>query len=397
MRDIRYGACGSLTDVAMNRMAAQMFDAQGYDFMIWPDQMGMTIPRSIWTPDIAPGSEVFDIDMNFDAWALCADAAAHSERIGLGITVNDAIRRGPANYAQMALTMDHLSEGRYFHGMGAGEIRHFKPYGLARNKPFTHLEESIKIQKMLMEADGPVTYDGPIWSLDKAVMTAMPYGDKAPPILVAGGGRAMKIAAEYGDGWITMLPAAGDPDHYAAQVRQIKQWAEEAGRDPEALRFYALILGLICGSEEETEAVVNHPLLRWDAIALIPDANVFNGWGIIEHPIRPDYNYSRDIISTDWSRADTLAVIDKVPSSVVRKARACGTPKQVADQLQPYIDAGLNWLNIINYAAFVGSGNFADSAASLALVTETVRILRERNGQPIPEGMAAAVTSGATL
>lgn len=397
MRDIRYGACGSLTDVAMNRMAAQMFESQGYDFMIWPDQMGMTIPRSIWTPDIAPGAEVFDIDLNFDAWTLCADAAGHSERINLGITVNDAIRRGPANYAQMALTMDHLSQGRYFHGMGAGEIRHFKPYGLARNKPFTHLEESIKIQKMLMDADGPVSYEGPIWSLDKAVMTAMPYGDKRPPILVAGGGRAMRIAAEHADGWITMLPVAGDPEHYAGQVRQIKQWVEEAGRDPDAFRFYALILGLICASDDETEAVVNHPLLRFDAIALVPDANVFNSWGIIEHPIRPDYNYSRDIISTDWSREDTLAVIDKVPSSVVRKARACGTPTQAADQLQPYIDAGLDWLNIINYAAFVGSGNFADSAVSLALVTDTVRLLRERNGQLIPEGMVAAATSGAAL
>jgi phthiodiolone/phenolphthiodiolone dimycocerosates ketoreductase len=390
MRDIKYGACGALTDVQMNRMAAGMFEQQGYDFMIWADQMGMTIPRTIWTPDIAPGSEVFDIDKNFDAWVLAADAAGHTESIDLGITVCDAIRRTPANYAQMVLTMDHLSQGRYFHGMGAGEMRHFKPYGIERNKPFTHLEESVKIQKMLMEAEGPVSYDGPIWKLDKAVMTAMPYGETAPPILIAGGGRAMKIAAEHADGWITMLPAGGDPEHYAGQVKQIKEWAEAAGRDPDALRFYALILGLICGTEDEVEAVCQHPLLRWDSIALIPDAGVFDSWGIIEHPIRPDYNYSRDIVSTDWSREDTLAVIDKIPASVVRRARAAGTPPQVADQLQPYIEAGCDWLNIINYASFVGSGNFADAAESMLLVTETVRLLRERNGQPVSEGMAAA-------
>lgn len=391
MRDIRYGACGAMSDVQMNRGAAQMFEAGGYDFVIWADQMSLTIPRTVWTPDIAPAAEAFDIDAYMDPWILAGDAASHTETLQMGITVCDAIRRLPANYAQLVLTMDHLSEGRYFHAMGAGEMRHFKPYGVERRKPFTHLEESVKIQKLLMEAEGPVSYEGPIWSLDNAVMTLKPYGEKPPPILVAGGGRAMKIAGEHADGWITMLPVGGDPEHYAGQVAQVREFAEAAGRDPDALRFYCLILAVIDETEDGVEELTHHPLLRWDSVALVPDSSVFNGWGIIEHPIRPDYSYSRDIISTDWSREDTLAIIERTPPEIVRRSRACGTPAQVADQLQPYIEAGANWLNIINYASFVGSGNFADAAASQGLVGETIRRLRERNGQEIPAGMVAAV------
>jgi phthiodiolone/phenolphthiodiolone dimycocerosates ketoreductase len=386
-RPPKYGACGALMDVNMNRGACQMFEAQGYDFVIWADQMSMTIPRSIWTPDIAAGAEAFDIDTNMDAWVMAADTAGHTETIELGITVNDALRRTPANYAQQVLTMDHLSQGRFFHGMGGGEMRHFKPYGVERNKPFGHLEESVKIQKMLMESPEPVSYDGPIWKLDKALMTAMPFGEKPPPILIAGGGRAMKIAGEHADGWITMLPAGGDPEHYAKQVAQVKEYAEAAGRDPDELIFYALILAVIAGSEDEAEEMTNNPLLRWDSIALIPDPEVFASWGIMQHPIRPDYSYARDIISQDWGREETLEIIEKIPPELVRKARATGTPAQVADELQGYIDAGCEMLNIINYAAFVGSGNFADSVQYQALVSETIRLLRERNGQDVPPGL----------
>src|SRR5262249_10132199 len=160
----------------------------------------------------------------------------------------------------------------------------------------------------------------------------------------------------------------------AKQVTQVKEWAEAAGRDPDELIFYALILAVIAQSEDEAEEMTKNPLLRWDSIALIPDAEVFASWGIMEHPIRQDYSYARDLVRQDWGGQATLDITETIPPELVRKSRALGTPAQVADQLQPFIDAGLEMLNIINYASFVGSGNFADSAVYQALVTETVRL-----------------------
>jgi phthiodiolone/phenolphthiodiolone dimycocerosates ketoreductase len=388
MRDVKYGMAGHLSHPDLNRIAVQTYEQAGYDFAIWADQTCLTIPRTIWTPDIVPAAAAMDIDAYMEPWPMVTDAAVNTERLGLGITVCDAIRRTPATYAQLALTLDHYSKGRFFLGMGTGEIRHFTPYGVPRNKPFTHLEESVKITKLLMESDGPVTYDGPIWSLKNAVMTIQPYGDRPPPILVAGGGRAMKIAGEHADGWITMQPIGGGPERYSEQVAQVRQYAEAAGRDPDALRFYVLCLGVFAETEDEVEELTHHPLLRWDSVALVTDGRLFNSIGI-EHPIRPDYNYARDLVAMDWSREDALAIVDQTPPAAVRLSRFCGTPAQVADQLQPYIEAGADWLNIINYTAFVGSGDFGDAAASQDHLMDTVRLLRERNGQPIPAGMAA--------
>ena len=387
MRNIKYGACGALSDAKMNRPVAEMIEQAGYDFMIWADQMSLTIPRTLWTPDLAPSAKLFDIDAYMDPWPLVTDAAIHTKKVQLGITVCDAFRRLPANFAQLALTLDHYSEGRFFLSMGTGEMRHFKPYGIPREKPFTHLEESIKITKLLMESDGLVNYEGPIWNLKNAVMTLKPFGAKPPPILVAGSGRALQIAGEHGDGWITMLPIGADPEQYAADVKKVKQFAEAAGRDPEALRFYVLVLALIDATEDGAEQLTHNPLLRWDSVALVTDAKVFGSW---VHPIRPDYTYARDLISMDWSREDALAIIEKTPPEIVRKARITGTPAQVAAQIQPYIEGGANWINVINYAAFVGSGQFSDAAAAQGLVGDVVRHMRIANGQPVPAGLAAA-------
>ncbi|MET0984272.1 MAG: LLM class flavin-dependent oxidoreductase [Steroidobacteraceae bacterium] len=379
MKNIKYGPCGVLSDAAMNGPAAVAFEQSGFDFIIWCDQMCMSIPRSIWTEDLNPAAKLFDIDAFMDPWPLVTDAALHTRRVQLGITVCDVFRRLPANLAQLALTLDHYSKGRFFLALGTGEMRHFKPYGIPRQKPFTQLEEAVKLTKLLMASDGLIDYEGPVWNLRNAVMTLKPYGAKPPPILVAGSGRAHQIAGEHGDGWITMIPFASRPEQYADDVRAVKQFAQRAGRDPNTLRFHVTAFCLIAATEEEADQLTRNPIIRWDAIALVTDTKIFGDWG---HPIRDDYTYARDLISMDWSRDDALAIAAKTPPEMVRKVRFTGTPETVAMQLQPYIAAGAQWINIVNVAAFVGTGHFGEAAAAQGLIADVVERLRKINGQP---------------
>jgi phthiodiolone/phenolphthiodiolone dimycocerosates ketoreductase len=382
MRDVKYGMAGGFSDVGMNRGAAQAFEAAGYDFMIWADQMSLTIPRSIWTSDIIPAAAVVDVDAYMEPWPLATDAATHTSTLGLGVTVCDVFRRGPAHLAQLALTLSHFSQGRFFLGLGTGEMRHFSPYGIPRPKPFTHLEESVKLTKLLMASDAPVTYEGPIWNLQNATMTLAPYGGQIPKVFVAGGGRARTIAGEHADGWITMQPFGSTPERYAEDVAYVKQCAEKADRDPESIEFYVTAFALIGTNDASVEQLVNHPIAKWDAAALITDAEYYRSWAGTEHPIRPDYNYARDLISPDWSREDALAVIDKVPAEVVRGARACGTPAEVAAQIQPSIEAGATWINLVDYSPLLGSGQFGETGEAVDVSAATVNRLRELNGQP---------------
>jgi phthiodiolone/phenolphthiodiolone dimycocerosates ketoreductase len=399
MRRVKYGPCGHMFDPDLNRAVGQMYEQQGYDFMIWSDQMMLTIPRSLWTPDLAPASEFWDIDTFMDTWPLMTDVAIHTDKIQIGTTVFDSIRRPPANMAQLTATLDHYSKGRFFLGMGAGEIKQFAPYGIERSKPFGHLEESVKIIKLLLDAPDVVNYEGPHWNLRNAVLPLMPYGEKRPPILIAGGpGRAVDIAAKHADGWITYVPTCGSPEWYATEVATARRKAEEAGRDPDAMIFYLLTMNIIDETEEKVEQHTHDRIARWDAAAVIPGPNVYQDWGLGEHPIRPDYSYPTHLLPTEWSREDALKIIDKTPPEVVRRARACGTPKSVADQLQAYIaavpESNEVWVNVINYTSFLGSGNFGDPADQIDLVLETCNQLRAMNGQPIPVKAPSTVAAG---
>lgn len=384
MRDIKYGALAPLADWQMARHTAQAAEQAGFDFVVHGDTVNLWIPRGLWTPELSPLANLVDVDQAMDVWLMMGDIATHTERVHQGPTVCDAIRRNPTNYAQLLLTLDHMSQGRCFLGLATGESRHFHAYGIPRDRPFTHLEESVKIIKMLIENHEPIRYEGPIWSLDRAIMAVRPYNeDSPPPVLIAGSGpRALRIAGEYGDGWIALTPIGGDAEKVAECVNTVKQHAEAAGRDPDKLRFHLTAMCLIGEDEEQIDRMVNHPLLRWDATCLMLNGKDWEKWGLGEHPIRPDYNYARDLTSMWWKTEDAWKVIEATPPQVVRNTRHVGTPKEVAGELQAFIQAGMTWVNPINWAMFV-----ADPAAAQGrdLVADTCAELRKLNGQPAVE------------
>ena len=381
-RNIRYGAAGiHFPPLEGHLGAVQGYERAGFDFTIWADQTSLTIPRSIWTPDLVPCSEHWDIDLYMDPWLLASTAATATERMELGITVIDSLRRLPANIAQLSLSMDHISKGRFFFAMGAGELKQFAPYGVPRRKPFGHLEESMKIVRMLWESEDPVNYDGPIWKLENATMPLMPYGDSPPKLLVAGGpGRSVDIAGKYGDGWCTYIPTCGDPEWYAAQVKSVKEAAEKNGRDPDELIFWLLCMCIIDETEDKVEEWTHHPVIRWDAAAVIPTGDTFPSWGY-KNPLGDDWSYPAMLLPMNYSREQALAIADEVDPGAVRFARACGTPEQVANIIQPYIEAGGNAVNIINYNTLLSSADFGDAEKKQSLVGDTIAHLRRLNGQ----------------
>jgi len=214
-KQIKFGLGGIFMPPAdLNAQAVQGYEAAGLDFVAYWDQLCMTFPRSIWTPDIVPAAETYDIDCYLDAYALMTQAAMVTETIELGIVATDVLRRAPNVLAQSFATIDHIAKGRAFFTLGAGEIKQFKPYSLPRNKPFAHLEEAIKIIRMLWENDGTVDYDGPIWQLRNAILAFQPYENTCPPILVAAGpGRGSRSPEPTRTGGSPTSPQEGQPSN----------------------------------------------------------------------------------------------------------------------------------------------------------------------------------------
>lgn len=383
MRDVKYGTNGvEFPPPEANVAACQGYEAAGFDFVVYWDQTCLTIPRSIWTPDLVPAANLYNIDEWMEPWPLMTAAAMSTKRIRIGLTASDVIRRPPSIIAQLALTLDHFAKGRFFIALGAGEMKQCAPYGIVREKPFTRLEEALKIVRLLWENNEPVDYDGPIWKLKDAIIGLKPYQGRGPELLVAGGpGKPLRFAATLADGWVTYFPPTGDAESYSKEVAEFRRYAEEAGKDPENMTRMALFRVVLKDNEAQVEEATHNAALRWDSAALVPGPQAWERHGRV-NPLGADFAYSRDLIPMAWSREDALKVVEQVPPEMVRKMSFCGTPEQVAGMIQPFIEAGCNHVMIGDYGSLVTSGDMGQALEGSQRITALFDHLRKLNGQP---------------
>jgi phthiodiolone/phenolphthiodiolone dimycocerosates ketoreductase len=362
---------------------AKYLEDAGVDYLFNGDQTMLVLPRSMLRSEYVPGAASgVDLDRWMEGFMYKAVTAMATERVGIGLCV-DSIRRHPSLLAQQILSMDHISSGRFFLHIGAGEQKQFRPYGIERKRPFLHLEEGIKIIKLLMDSDEPVDYEGPLWTLNKALIRLEPYDPANPPkLLVLGGpGKSVEVASRVGDGWSCFVPPSGDAEWYGEQVATIKCGAERRGVDPDSLMFHVMTSCLIYEHDSEREFLENNLALRFHAAIEVPGADAtWKRWGGGESPFGRDFYYSRDFVSTEWSLEDCLKIAHQVDPAMVKRSKLLGTPREVADQVQPYIEAGATHVGVGNFATLLTTGDWGDASEKRNLALTVIDDLRERNG-----------------
>ena len=389
MKKIKYGMFGvQFPPLELNAKAARYYEKAGLDFIAYSDQTCFTIPRSIWTPDIIAAAAYVDVDTALDPVVLIAQAAMVTEKIEMGLFAMDVFRRAPSVIAHSILSLDHISKGRAHFYLGAGEIKQFKSYGIPREKPMSRLEEVLKIVRLLVERTDPVDFDGQIFKMNKALMTAAPYNNVAPKIGCVGGGKALDFAGRLGDGWGVFMPPCGEPELYAKQVKEVKEHAERADKDPQQLIFQAAFMTLIEKDEAAVQRATENLALRWDCAATLPSTEPWKAIGL-KNPLGDDWSYSRDLVPADWSREDALRIANAVSPETVRKLRICGTSEDAAKQIQPYIEAGANYVWVANYSGLVSVGELGTGDTGDEPIFQTYDHLRRMNGQAVVPRVAA--------
>ena len=143
-------------------------------------------------------------DPMHDAYTTLGFVAAVTERIQLGVLATGVTYRHPGLLAKITTTLDVLSQGRAFLGIGAAwyEREHL---GLGVAFPplkvrFELLEEALQIcLQMWSEDNGP--FAGEHYQLAETMCVPQPIQSPRPPIMVAGSGerKTLRIVAQYAD------------------------------------------------------------------------------------------------------------------------------------------------------------------------------------------------------
>lgn len=340
------------------------YDSGRYHSIWLPDHMVSFWPDSIWTPEFTDLATISPSPhRHLDGLAVASAAAVLTKTTPIVTTVVDTVRRHPAMLAQTALTLDHLSEGRFILGLGSGELENTVPYGFDFAKPVSRFEESIEVIKMLWESDGPVDFEGNFYRLEHARLDTEQYGGKPPPIWIgAAGPRMLRIAGRHADGW---WPAgAFTPEDYAAKLAVVRESAERSGRDPMAI-VPAITQMCLIGDDDEVAAMLEAPLVK--SIVLMLTAEDLRGFGY-EHPMGPGWRGIMDFDPVKLARDKIVGFCEDVDTQAIRDIIPCGTPKRVAQRMKGFCDAGLRVFKLMEYGSM---GGLAFSAGSAAKVRET--------------------------
>lgn len=366
------GAVRPPADAAL--AAAQRREQQGFDAIWWADHFLHWFPLSIWTADLVPQAAAGQRSPHvwFDPVPVVAAAAGVTRRIRLGIGVTDLVRRNPASLAQSALTLDHLTGGRFILGVGTGEALNLTPFGMANSRPLSRLEEGIAVLRLLMAGPDPVDFHGDHFRLEGACLGLQPLGDRPPPVwLGAHRPKALALTGRRADGW---LPLATDPAEYARMLAQVRAAAAAEGRPAGAVTpgLYARIV--VAESREDALAAIDGSLLM-RFIALTRPAEAFAVHGA-EHPLGKGEFGLTSFLPTSYGRAEALKLAEAVPVEVVRDTVIHGTPDDIAATVSRFVAEGARHVQLTNMTPLAEPGL---AATSEALLADAVVALRAGN------------------
>jgi phthiodiolone/phenolphthiodiolone dimycocerosates ketoreductase len=356
------------TTLPLDLSSLARMDGGRYHSIWLPDHMVSFWPDAIWTPeftDLATMSH--SPHRQLDGLAVAAAVGAMTSNAQVATSVIDTVRRHPALLAQTALTISHLSQGRFILGIGAGERENCAPYGFSVEKSVSRFDEALKVIRLLWDSTGPVDFEGQFYHLEHARLDTEAYGDRTPPIWIgASGPRMLGIAGKYGDGW---WPAGlYSPEEYAAKLGTLRQAANEAGRQAEDI-VPAYMIACLLGEPDEVREIVRQPMVKAFALQLTGESFRRNGFS---HPLGDGWRGILDLEPDKFSREDLLSFIDEVDEQAILSLVPHGTPAQVVRSVREYADAGVRVATIIDYGGMAGLRFAEGSAARLRQLEDLI-------------------------
>jgi F420-dependent oxidoreductase-like protein len=203
---------------AMTRVAKATDQLDAFD-SIWVYDHFHTVPRPT-------------LQTTFEAWTSTAALARDTERVNIGQMVTCNGYRAPGLLAKMASTVDVLSHGRLYFGLGAGwyeeEWRAYG-YGFPETRArMRALREACAIITRMWTEDYP-EFAGETYTIDKPINEPKGVRKPHPSFWIGGGGEqvTLKLVARYGDACNT----GGDPETVKHKLAVLRQHCDTVGRD----------------------------------------------------------------------------------------------------------------------------------------------------------------------
>jgi F420-dependent oxidoreductase-like protein len=275
---------------------------------------------------------------------------ASTSKIKLGTAIVQMSARQPAATAMAAMTMDHLSGGRFILGLGVSGPQVVEGwYGMPFAKPLARTREYIGILRDIWARKRPVTADGEHYKLPLPGGTGLakplkssihPVREEIPIYLGAEGPKNIAMCAELCDGWLSMLFA---PEHQQIYVDALSEGFARPGARHTAETFQVnATVPLIVSEDIDAAADALRPFY----------ALYFGGMGAkgknfhANVAIRMGYGAEVDEIASLYLEGKKDEAGAKVPRKLIEDMSLIGPKDKIRDDLAKWRESVVDTLLI---------------------------------------------------
>lgn len=300
-----------------------------------------------------------------DTYQLQALIAARTERIHIGSMVTNPYTRHAAVHASALATLQELSSGRAFCGMGVGAG--LEELGIDYPRPVKTLRESVAAIRGLLAGE-TVELDGDTVTIENARLIR-PVDTPVPIAIGTRSPGVMKLAGEVAD--IALVGARHLTPEIVDRYRGwLAEGAARSDRDVDDIEVLPRVT--LCVSDDEDLAVES--VKRFAAHYL----NILG-----EHGPPVDPNRREAIIATlddatgwyfDLERYDPPEMLRLIDADLARQFAVVGTPAQCAEQIRDLMDLGFEGVSC-NLAAVQRESMFAGLRETIEGAGEVLRLL----------------------
>ena len=281
-----------------------------------------------------------------DAVSVIAWAAARTSTIGVGTAIMQIPARTPATTAMTAITLDHLTGGRFRLGLGTSGPQVSEGWhGADFSKPLARTREYIEIVREILRREKPLEYQGSHYrvplpggtGLGKPLKTIVhPKRSDLPIYLAAIGPRNVSLAAEIADGW---LPTFYAPSHADVFQASIDEGLATAGKRREGFDIAPFAPVIVGEDVQACRDLVKPTVALYVGGMGARSKNFYNS--LVQ---RYGYEEAAAAIQDLYLDGKKGEAAMAVPDELVDDVALVGPKDRIADRLQAWREAGIDTL-----------------------------------------------------
>ncbi len=324
--------------------------AHALDHILEAERLGYD---SVWTAE----------SWGSDALTPLAWWGSHTTKLRLGTDLIQLSARQPTATAMAALTMDHLSGGRFVLGLGVSGPQVVEGwYGMPFPKPLARTREYIDIIRQVLAREAPVANEGPHYPLPSPGGLGLgkplksithPLRADVPIFLGAEGPKNVALAAEIADGWFPIFYSARHEHMFRDSLEE--GWSRPGARHSQADFEILPTVTVVVDDDVERAASFLKPVI----------ALYVGGMGAKEMNFHFDvfcrlgYEAEANKIQDLYLAGQKDEAIASVPLKMVEEICLIGPKEKIRDELEV-------WKESMVTTMLIGAGN-----------VETMRLMAE--------------------